>query len=301
FPLFEFWGPMASIESTQWISSAASFLDAHDPTLKLIYLPHLDYDLQRFGPDDSRIDQSLRDLDQVLGALIEACEPARVIVLSEYGIEPVNQPVHINRILRQHGLISIREELGRELLDAGASRAFAVADHQIAHVYVKDQARLEEIESLLRSTPGIEQVLTQSRQREAGIDHPRSGELVAIASPGAWFTYYYWLDDAKAPDFARTVDIHRKPGYDPVELFLNPELTMPKARIAWTLLKRKLGFASLLNVIPLDASLVRGSHGRTPADDESAPVFLTSHAALAQTGRIDPADVCDLILQHVFE
>lgn len=134
---------------------------------------------------------------------------AQVIVLSEYGITPVSQPVHLNRLLRQRGLLAVREELGRELLDAGASRAFAVADHQIAHVYTNDPACLEDVRDLLETTAGVAQVLDDAGKQAAHLHHSRSGELVAVAAPDAWFTYYYWLDDRQAPDFARTVDIHR--------------------------------------------------------------------------------------------
>ena len=152
-----------------------------------------------------------------------------MIVLSEYGIRDVARPVHINRVLSDHGHIAVRTELGRELLDAGASPAFAVADHQVAHVYVNDASRLGAIRSLIESTPGVERVLDGAGKREFGIDHPRSGDLIAIAQPDAWFTYYYWQDDERAPDFARTVEIHRKPGYDPVELFLDPTIRHARA------------------------------------------------------------------------
>src|SRR6185503_10927719 len=163
----------------------------------------------------------------------------RVVVLSEYGITPVTGAVHLNRRLREAGLVRVREELGRELLDPGASEAFAVADHQVAHVYVRRAERVPEVRSLLESLPGVEGVLDRSGLRAAGIDHARSGELVAVSRPDRWFTYYYWLDDERAPDFARTVDIHRKPGYDPVELFLDPTIPRVKLKIATKLLRKK--------------------------------------------------------------
>ena len=190
--------------------------------------------------------------------------------------------MHINRALREHGLIAVREELGHELLDAGASAAFAVADHQVAHVYVNDPARLTASRTIVESLPGVERVLDARGKNDWRIGHPRSGELVAIARPDAWFTYYYWLDDARAPDFARTVEIHRKPGYDPVELFLDPAIRMPALTVGWKLARRKLGFRTLLDVIPLDATLVKGSHGRrAAATDIDAPVFLTRRKDLA--------------------
>ena len=203
-------------------------------------------------------------MDTVCGQLIDHFRErgSRVIVLSEYGITAVDRPIHLNRVLRERGLIAIREEMGHELLDPGVSKAFAVADHQVAHIYVNDLSRLIEVKELLKKTPGVKRVLDEAGKREWHLDHPRSGELVAIAEPGAWFTYYYWLDESKAPDFAHTVDIHRKPGYDPAELFIDPKLSAVKARMAWTLLRKNLGFRTLFKVIPTDASLVRGSHGR---------------------------------------
>jgi predicted AlkP superfamily pyrophosphatase or phosphodiesterase len=302
FPLFDFWGPATSIRSSRWIGDAALWIDRrHDPTLTLIYLPHLDYGLQRLGPRHPRVATDLREVDAVCGDLIDYYQArgAQIIVLSEYGIAPVSRPVHLNRRLRHEGFLAVREELGLELLDAGASAAFALADHQIAHVYVNDPAALPRVRSLLESTEGVAQVLGSEEKRACHLEHPRAGELVAIAQPDAWFTYYYWPDDRRAPDFARTVDIHRKPGYDPVELFIDPRLRSPKAKVGLTLLKRRLGFRTLLDVIPLDASLVRGSHGRvTPAAAES-PLFITRRTDLLDTPTIHATDVCGLILHHL--
>ncbi|MDP9354526.1 MAG: alkaline phosphatase family protein, partial [Chloroflexota bacterium] len=298
---FNFWGPNTSIRATQWIADAAKWVAEHyDVTLTLVYLPHLDYGLQRFGPDDPRMAAELRELDTVCGDLIDfyQARDTEVIVLSEYGIVPVSRPIHLNRWLREQGLIAVREELGRELLDAGASAAFAVADHQIAHVYVNDPARLPEIRSLLQETEGVAEVLDEAGKRAHHLDHPRSGELVARAAPDAWFTYYYWLDDQRAPDYARTVDIHRKPGFDPVELFLDPTLRLPKAKVGVTLLKKQLGFRYLMDVIPLDASLVRGSHG-VPTAPGAGPLFVTQRPDFLARSEIDATDVCGLILSHL--
>jgi predicted AlkP superfamily pyrophosphatase or phosphodiesterase len=281
FPLFEFWGPRTSIRSTRWIAESAKYVEhRYHPTLTLVYLPHLDYNLQRMGPNHPSTATDLKEIDTVCGDLIDFYESqgTQVIVLSEYGIVPVDTPVHINRILRKLGCIRVREELGLEVLDPGASAAFAIADHQIAHVYVNDRARLASIRDALENTSGIDLVLDEEGKRRYGLNHPRSGELVAIAKANAWFTYYYWLDDAKAPDFARTVDIHRKPGYDPVELFVDPSLSLPVLRVGYKLMKRKLGFRDLLDIIPLDASLVKGSHGRIDNSREGGPVFI-GHAA----------------------
>ena len=304
FPLFHFWGPTTTIQSTQWIADAAIAVDKqHDATLTLVYLPHLDYLLQKIGPDaaDARVQSDLRELDMVCGQLIDhfTSRGARIIVLSEYGIAPVSRPVHLNRVLRERGLITVREELGLELLDPGASEAFALADHQVAHVYVNDRGRVPEVKKILAAVPGVKRVLDEAGKREWHLDHPRAGELVAIAEPGAWFTYYYWLDDAKAPDFARTVDIHRKPGYDPVELFIDPKLRAPKLKIAATLAKRKLGLRAMMDVIPLDASLVRGSHGAPPLDTAHGAMFATNAADLLDQDKLAPTAVFDLILRHL--
>lgn len=308
FPLFKFWGPMASIESTRWIAAAAERVEqAFDPTLLLVYLPHLDYCLQRIGPNPAAASPELRVLNDLLEGLVARLQQRgrRVVVLSEYGIEPVGRPVHLNRGLRRRGLIATRDELGRELLDAGASAAFAVADHQVAHVYVNDPARMSEARDAVAAEPGVAEVLAGDARRAAGLDHPRSGDLVAVADPGAWFTYYHWLDDARAPDYARTVDIHRKPGYDPVELFLDPAKPMIKARVGWKLAKRRLGFRGLLDVIPLDATLVKGSHGRPPANAAAGPVFVTSHPDLlpggSGGGELPATAVCQTLLRHVFD
>ncbi len=202
----------------------------------------------------------------------------------------------MNRALREAGLLRVRSELGLEKLDAGASEAFAVADHQIAHVYVRRLERVREVQALLSRLPGVARVLDDEGKRALGLDHPRSGELVALAAPDHWFTYYYWLDDARAPEFARTVDIHRKPGYDPVELFLDPTLVLPTAQVGWRLAKKMLGFRMLMDVIPLDPSLVRGSHGV----QTTGPVLLSSEPALLPgEGAVHATQVKDLVLRHL--
>ena len=302
FPLFSFWGPNANIESTRWIAEASMLVDKwKDPTLTLIYLPHLDYNLQRCGIDFSKIAGDLHDIDHVCKDLITYYEAkgAEVIVLSEYGITSVDSPVHINRILRQHGFITVKDELGLETLDAGTSRAFAVADHQLAHVYVEDKKDIPEIKKIIEATKGIAQVLDDSGKKKAHLDHERAGELVAVADANSWFTYYYWLDDRKAPDFARTVDIHRKPGYDPVEVFADPQITFLKGKIGLKLLKKKLGFRYLMDVIPLNAELVKGSHGRISENKEDHPVIATQRHQLLKEQTIEPTEVYDLILRHM--
>jgi predicted AlkP superfamily pyrophosphatase or phosphodiesterase len=302
FPLFKFWGPATSIASTQWIADSAKWLEQrHNPTLTLVYLPHLDYCAQKVGPDAATIAPDLAEIDAVVGDLIDFYEArdAQVIVLSEYGITPVDQPVHLNRVLREAGLLQVREELGRELLDAGASQAFAVADHQLAHIYINDAALTDRVQTLIAQTPGVAEVLDESGKQKAGLAHPRSGELVAVAAPNAWFTYYYWLDDRRAPDFARTVDIHRKPGYDPVELLINPDIQLPKFKIAKTLLNRKLGGRALMDLTPLDATLVRGAHGHIPASDADRPLLISKQDKGFNHQSIVAIDVFDVILSHL--
>jgi predicted AlkP superfamily pyrophosphatase or phosphodiesterase len=304
FPLFSFWGPNSNIESSRWIAaSARKVYDAQKPTLTLVYLPHLDYCLQKFGPRDPEIARHLREIDDVCAELIEHVQRdgTRVIVHSEYGITAVDDAVHINRALRTAGLLRVREERGLELLDPGASPAFAVADHQIAHVYVQSSERVAEVKALLEKLDGVERVLDAEGKRQYGLDHARSGELVVLSRADRWFSYYYWLDDARAPDFARTVEIHRKPGYDPVELFLDPDLLLPKARIALKLLKKTAGFRTLMDVIPLDAKLVRGSHGRLTDSATDGPVFISSEPGLVGGDAVDALDFKRLVLAHLFD
>jgi predicted AlkP superfamily pyrophosphatase or phosphodiesterase len=305
FPLFKFWGPATSIESTRWIAHATEHvLASRAPTLTLAYLPHLDYDLQRYGPDEAHpaVARSLREVDEVAGGLLAAADRLgmRVVVLSEYGIGAVDTPVYVNRVLRQAGLLAVREEDGGELLDPIASRAFAVCDHQLAHVYVADPGLTATVAGMMRSLPGVAEVLDDAGKRAHGLDHARSGELVLLAQPNAWFPYYYWLDDRRAPDFARTVEIHRKPGYDPVELFMDPAIRWPTLAVAGRLGRRALGFRALMDVIPLDAALVRGSHGRTTAREDDGPLLISSEPRLLPEAAVAATEVKSIILDHVF-
>ena len=306
FPLFKFWGPLADITSSAWIAKATEHvMETRKPTLTLSYLPHLDYNLQRLGPDldHPRIQQDLKEIDDLCGDLIDAAEREgrQVIVVSEYGITPVTDAVHINRALREAGLIAVREEMGRDVFDAGASVAFAMTDHQIAHIYVKSPDRIDEVKKLIEGLDGVERVLDADGIKAEGLDNPRSGELIAISNADRWFSYYYWLDDAKAPDYARTVDIHRKPGYDPVELFVDPELKFPMLTMAWKLAKRKMGFRNLLDVISLkDTQIVKGSHGRLTDDPNDGPILISSRADLLGEGPVHATDFKQLVLDHVF-
>jgi predicted AlkP superfamily pyrophosphatase or phosphodiesterase len=304
FPLFNFWGPRADISSTNWIArSAEHIIEKRAPTLTLVYLPHLDYDLQRFGPSDPRIAKALGEVDAACSNLFELAKQKglRVVVLSEYGITAVSDAVHVNRALRDAGLIRVREELGLEQLDAGASRAFAVVDHQVAHVYVKNPADLPAVRAVCERLEGVEQVLDGAGKHAAGLDHERAGELVLVSRADRWFSYYFWQDDAKAPDYARTVDIHLKPGYDPAELFLDPKLAFPMLKVGRRLAARKLGFRNLLDVIGLDATVVKGSHGRLTERAEDGPIFMSSVPELLPEGAVAATDVRQLLLRHVFE
>ena len=275
FPFPSFWGPRSGIESSEWIAGSAKWVEEkHSPDLNLVYLPHLDYVLQKCGPGSPELGEELQAIDRVVGDLLDffTARGVEVVVLSEYGISPVQKPVHLNRVFRQQGWLQIKEELGLETLDCGASRAFAVADHQVAHVYLNDQSIKDEVRKVLEETEGVAEV------REGcfgeGIGAERGGDLVVVADPGAWFTYYFWENDDVAPDYARTIDIHRKPGYDPVELFIDPELKFPVLKVGKFLAKKKLGFRGLLDVIPLDASLVKGSHGRDDVPEDEQPLVI---------------------------
>lgn len=303
FPLFRFWGPGADITSSDWIArSALHLLDTQRPTLSFVYLPHLDYDLQRFGPHHPAIPAQVAAVDALCGPLIDKARAlgAHLVVLSEYGITEVSRPVHVNRALRQAGWLKVRLEQGREQLDAGASDAFAVADHQVAHVYVARPELVPAVAACLAALPGVERVLDDLGKRAAGLDHARSGELVAIARPDSWFTYYHFLDDERAPDFARTVDIHRKPGYDPVELFIDRRLRWPRLAVASRLARKAIGMRYLMDVIGLDASVVRGSHGRPTDDAQDGPLFITTAPELLADGPVAATAVKQLLLDHVF-
>lgn len=301
FPLFSFWGPNTTIASSQWIADAAKKVEEwYNPTLNLIYIPHLDYNLQKYGIDFSKIAKDLREVDELAKDLITFFENrgAEVLLLSEYGITSVSKPVHLNRMFREKGWIQVKNELGRETLDAGTSAVFAVADHQVAHIHVNDHSKLAEVKALLEKTPGLEKVLDAQGKKDYHIDHARSGDLVVIADADSWFTYYFWLDDAKAPDYARCVDIHRKPGYDPVELVLDPAIKVPILKIGSKVLKKKLGFRYLMDVIPLDATLVKGAHGRIPESDLDKPL-LVGNPKLISAEKIQPIEVFDLIIKAV--
>jgi hypothetical protein len=302
FPFHAFWGPMAGREirnskseirnCTEWIAlCAVEILRDEHPDLTLVYLPHLDYDLQRFGPEGCDLSRLVGELDAACVPLLNAARAsgARVWVVSEYGLVQVNRAVFPNRALRKAGLLEVRPGPFGENLDTFASPAFAVCDHQLAYIYVNNIAAgsapqdvaakrndqlIGRVRDVIVGLPGVARVLSGAEREQIGLHHDRAGDLVALAERDAWFAYPFWLDDAQAPDYARTVDIHRKPGYDPCELFFDPHLRWPRGRAFWRLLQKKLGFRTLFDVVPLDASLIRGSHGLPAIESSNQPLLI---------------------------
>jgi predicted AlkP superfamily pyrophosphatase or phosphodiesterase len=300
FPFPAFWGPRAGLPATRWIArSAAEVLSEPVPDLTLVYLPHLDYDPQRFGPSGCDMPRLVGELDEAALPLLEAAERvgARVFVVSEYGHCDVERVVEPNRILRRSGLLTVRPGPFGETLDTFTSRAFAVCDHQLTHIYVREPGDLARTVDALGTDTGIDILLQGEARGQIGLDHPRSGELIALAEPDAWFAYPFWLDDRDAPDYARTVDIHRKPGFDPCELFVDPKLRWPKLRIARRLVQKKLGFRTLFDVVPLDPSLIRGSHGLRAVDPLDRPILIgTGSPPTAPGESLEMTAVRDVIL-----
>jgi predicted AlkP superfamily pyrophosphatase or phosphodiesterase len=303
FPFPSFWGPMAGRPCTEWIARcAAEVLLRERPDLTLVYLPHLDYDPQRFGPHGCDMRRLTGELDEACTPLLDAARAAgaRVWVVSEYGHVQVNRAVLPNRALREAGLLSARPGPFGENLDTFTSRAFAVCDHQLAHVYVADDADRARVRDVLLGLKGVARVLDGDERAEIHLRHERSGELIALADADAWFAYPFWLDDRKAPDYARTVDIHRKPGFDPCELFFDPRLLWPKGRALRRLLQKKLGFRTLFDVVPLDTSLVRGSHGLAATRIEDRPLLI-GEGPTPEGTELPMTAVHDLVLQRLLE
>lgn len=299
FPLFSYWGPRAGIASTRWIVAAAEHvLDTRAPDTLLVYVPHLDYEVQRHGPDGPEAAAAARAVDAELAPLLARlrADGSTVVALSEYGITAARRPVDVNRALRRAGLLNVHVQQGMEYLDPWTSRAFAVADHQVAHLYVRDPADLPRVRDLVGQLPGVDEVFGRDGQAALRIGHERAGDLLAVAEPDAWFTYYYWLDDDLAPDFATGVEIFRKAGYDPAELFLDPTDPTVKVRAAMSVAKLKLGIRTSLQVVGLDPSCVRGSHGRLPDDRRDGPLLLCSDPAYGKD-RYHATEVKDLLLR----
>jgi predicted AlkP superfamily pyrophosphatase or phosphodiesterase len=301
FPFPSFWGPTAGLPATEWIAHcAATVLREQRPDLTLVYLPHLDYDPQRHGPQGCDLPRLVRQLDDACAPVLDEAGSAGapVWVVNEYTHVPVSRVVTPNRALRQAGLLSVRGGPFGEQLDTFASRVFAVCDHQLAHVYVREPRDLEPARALLGGVPGIARILAGDERAELGLDHPRAGELVVLAEPDAWLAYPFWLDDRQAPDYARTVNIHAKPGYDPCELFFDPQRWWPAGRVLWRLLQKKLGFRVLFDVVPLDPSLVKGSHGLAVTEAGERPV-LVGNGPAPSTREVPMTAVRDLILDRL--
>jgi hypothetical protein len=285
FPLKHFWGPLANILSTKWITETAALaMRDFQPNFFFIYLPHLDYAAQKTGPDSPQALAAVKELDEVLGKLFETGNQAfggkqpLWLIASEYVITPVDHVTYPNRTLREAGLLSVKDDGEGELIDFANTPAWALADHQFSHVFVKDAdaATIERAAALFRGQPGIAEVLVGPERAKYGINHERAGEIVLVSTPNSWQAYYYWLDDAKAPKFARTVDIHRKPGYDPVELHFD--------------------FAT--KSIPLDATLIQGSHGAPVTTEEQRGVLLSSQRGVFVEQPMADTDVTDLVLRQ---
>lgn len=283
FPLQHFWGPLANIRSSAWIcDSAAWWARAARPNFFYIYLPHLDYAGQKSGPDSPAATQALADLDAALEKLVAEInasygdEHPLWLVASEYTILPVDHVSFPNRVLREAGLLAIEERPDGEYLDFSASRAWALADHQFSHVFVADPADVERAAALFRGRQGFAEVLVGPERAKYDLDHERSGEIVLISTPNSWQAYFWWTSDNRAPQFARTVDIHRKPGYDPVELF----------------------FDLATKSIPLDARLVKGSHGAPPLQETQRGVIIASEKGVLVGRAMADTDVCELVLRQ---
>lgn len=291
FPLQHFWGPLANIKSSAWIVDSAIIAAREQrPDFFYIYLPHLDYATQKFGPNSPEAQQSVTELDDQIGKLAASFEEAYQtttqpddqtltwLIVSEYAVVPVDHVLFPNRILREAGLLKVREESDGEHLDLAASRAWALVDHQFSHIFVQpgDSAALKEVQELFTSHTGVAEVLVGDQRARYHLNHERSGDIILISTPNSWQAYYWWLDDAKAPAFARTVDIHRKPGYDPVELF----------------------FDSSTRGIPLNTSLVKGSHGAPAESEDQKGIILGSHSGMLPSTSLTDTDVFEIVVRH---
>ncbi|MCD6459885.1 alkaline phosphatase family protein [bacterium] len=254
FNLMSFWGPMASFDSSRWIFDAGMYcLQQHNPDLSFIYLPHLDYSSQKYGPKSGQVKSDLKKIDDLVGELIEyqAKNKIGIIILSEYGLVEVKKSLAINKIFRQLGWLKVITIQDKEYIDFENSSVFAMVDHQAAHIYLQNIS-VHEVQKELERFDEIDMVLTSVGKKDFFIDHPRSGDLIAIAKKNCWFSYYWWIDDDLAPGFTRTMDIHRKPGYDPLELFFDPQI----------------------KGIPFATELIKGSHGRPAKNPDELAVFI---------------------------
>ena len=301
FPFFNFWGPKASMKSSEWIVGVTeSILSSEEYDLVLCYAPGLDYDGQRFGPDSSQARQTLREGDRVFGKLIDRAISLNydVSIVSDYGFTTVSKPIMINRVLREAGLLTVELAANGELLEPGDSKAFAVTDNQAAHIYINDQSVKSQVHSLLESLEGVAEVLEPGESEALG--HPRSGELLAISDRDYWFAYPYWLEESKAPDFACCVDIFNKPGFDPCEMYLR-EGFAGKLHVAKRFLQLKLGIRAPFDVIAPNPSLIKGARNIRPNDHSEYATLITSWSR--DQGReesIPMSDLKELWLERMF-
>lgn len=282
FPLKHFWGPLAGIASTDWIVDSAVYAARRfRPDFFYVYLPHLDYAAQRTGPDSPPALEAVGQLDEAIGRMAHGFgeglgEDILWLIAGEYAITPVAHVAYPNRLLRDAGLLAVVQRDDGEHVDLEASSAFALVDHQVSHVFTADGATADKVASLFRCEAGVAEVLAGEARARYAVDHSRSGDVILVSAPDSWQAYYWWFDDARAPGFARTVDIHRKPGYDPVELHFDPAT----------------------HSIPLDATLIRGSHG-APADAPSQrTVMLASQPGLFPGEVVRDVELFDVVLRH---
>lgn len=243
FNLLGYWGPLASPKSSQWIADATCVLlndREKSPDLLFTYLPALDYDLQRFGPDDSRCQRAWELVSQQLKQLINATRQNdyEILVFGDYAITPCDHgAVYPNKALLNAGLLAVRDVRKMQYLDLYDSRAFAVADHEIAHIHVADHVDIPAARQALIDLPGVEKVMDKVEQEHAGVANQSSGELLAVVKDGYWMSYRWWDKPEQAPDYASHVDIHNKPGFDPCELFFGwppGSITSNESRIGGT-------------------------------------------------------------------
>ena len=266
FNLATYWGPLASYKSSDWITQAAcDTIENERPNLMFAYMPHVDYSAQRFGKNSNEVREDLKRADQLVGGVLQKTidlgikDDTQFIIFSEYGFNDVLYHIPLNRILRDAGLLSVRTINNKEYIDFEYSKAFAMVDHQIAHIYINN-ASAEQIKKVLEKIEGVERVLSGEDMKTLKINHERSGDLIAVANKDMWFSYYWWYENEKAPNFATTVDIHRKPGYDPAELFIDPNTKS----------------------IPLDPSKIRASHGRPPNNttEEGLALYVSNQKSV---------------------
>ncbi|MFL6479180.1 MAG: alkaline phosphatase family protein [Nitrososphaera sp.] len=279
FNLASYWGPLASSNSSEWIANAAEYtMETERPNFLFVYIPHVDYSAQRFGKGSVQVNDDLKRADEIVGRLAQKAtdigirNETQFVILSEYSFNDVDGAIPLNLVLRDADLLSVRTIQEKEYLDFEYSKAFAMVDHQVSHIFIKDGYE-KEARKALENAPGIDKVLDSRSKKEMAIGHERSGELIAISAKDKWFSYYWWHEDNRAPEFARKVDIHRKPGYDPVELFFDPKTKS----------------------IPLEPRMVKGSHGR-PVDletEEGLAFYASSkrHGIVSESGTARCVDI----------